>query len=273
MMIANHVRRPVPAFAREGATAQRGADLRRLARLRERLRLRPVLAAVRRSEGRGHRALRQHGLTNWRESVWSFTYNHIGHFANASHAFAKALILGGVTQRFPQLRFAHARGRRGLGLQPAHATSSATGSGGGRARDGEPDAADQPRPGRAGAAVPRVRRRAPTRTRWTSSSAASNLAEPFTSGRARRPSAPTGRARSSTTSARSPSQSGDELRRHFAERFYFGCEADDPMTAWAFDTARPPPAASRSSARTSATSTCSTCRRCSRRPGSWWSTG
>jgi hypothetical protein len=30
-------------------------------------------------------------------------------------------------------------------------------------------------------------------------------------------------------------QSGEELRRHFAERFFFGCEADDPMTAWAFD--------------------------------------
>ena len=30
-------------------------------------------------------------------------------------------------------------------------------------------------------------------------------------------------------------KSADELRQHFAERFYFGCEADDPMTAWAFD--------------------------------------
>jgi hypothetical protein len=29
--------------------------------------------------------------------------------------------------------------------------------------------------------------------------------------------------------------SADELRRHFSERFYFGCEADDVMTAWAFD--------------------------------------
>src|SRR4029453_2221430 len=48
--------------------------------------------------------------TQWRESVWSFTYNHIGHFANASHAFAKALILGGVTHRFPQLRFAMLEG-------------------------------------------------------------------------------------------------------------------------------------------------------------------
>ena len=31
------------------------------------------------------------------------------------------------------------------------------------------------------------------------------------------------------------SSSADELRRHFSERFYFGCEADDVMTAWAFD--------------------------------------
>src|SRR5262249_60726785 len=29
--------------------------------------------------------------------------------------------------------------------------------------------------------------------------------------------------------------SAAELRRQFAERFYFGCEADDPTTAWAFD--------------------------------------
>jgi len=28
--------------------------------------------------------------------------------------------------------------------------------------------------------------------------------------------------------------SADELRRQFVEHFYFGAEADDPMTAWAF---------------------------------------
>jgi hypothetical protein len=32
-----------------------------------------------------------------------------------------------------------------------------------------------------------------------------------------------------------PVDSAEALRRHFAERFYFGCEADDPLTAWAFD--------------------------------------
>jgi predicted TIM-barrel fold metal-dependent hydrolase len=36
---------------------------------------------------------------------WSnYMYNHIGHFASASEAFAKSLFLGGVTYRFPKLR-------------------------------------------------------------------------------------------------------------------------------------------------------------------------
>ena len=109
LMIANHVRRPVPAFMREGAPLnevrtyvdslafesaydydpfwQRCVDLK--------------TAVTAHSGSMG---------TNWRESVWSFTYNHIGHFANASHAFAKALILGGVTHRFPQLRWAMLEG-------------------------------------------------------------------------------------------------------------------------------------------------------------------
>jgi hypothetical protein len=29
--------------------------------------------------------------------------------------------------------------------------------------------------------------------------------------------------------------SADELRREFTEHFYFGCESDDVITAWAFD--------------------------------------
>jgi hypothetical protein len=32
-----------------------------------------------------------------------------------------------------------------------------------------------------------------------------------------------------------PCADADELRREFATHFYFGCEADDPTTAWAFD--------------------------------------
>lgn len=40
-----------------------------------------------------------------RTSVTRYNYNHIGHFAAANEAFCKALFLGGVTRRFPSLRF------------------------------------------------------------------------------------------------------------------------------------------------------------------------
>ena len=45
-----------------------------------------------------------------RTSPSNFVYNHIGHFATAGHAAAKALLLGGVTQRFPRLNFAFLEG-------------------------------------------------------------------------------------------------------------------------------------------------------------------
>ncbi len=45
-----------------------------------------------------------------RTSPSNFVYNHIGHFATAGHAAAKALFLGGVTQRFPNLNFAFLEG-------------------------------------------------------------------------------------------------------------------------------------------------------------------
>src|SRR5262249_6880002 len=45
-----------------------------------------------------------------RTSPSNFVYNHIGHFATAGHAAAKALLLGGVTRRFPGLNFAFLEG-------------------------------------------------------------------------------------------------------------------------------------------------------------------
>ena len=50
-----------------------------------------------------------------RLSPSNFTYNHIGHFADAGHAVAKALFLGGVTRRFPELRFGFLEGGAGWG--------------------------------------------------------------------------------------------------------------------------------------------------------------
>src|SRR5688572_22907744 len=45
-----------------------------------------------------------------RNSPSNFCYNHIGHFASAGHAVAKALFFGGVTRRFPDLNFAFLEG-------------------------------------------------------------------------------------------------------------------------------------------------------------------
>jgi hypothetical protein len=47
------------------------------------------------------------GSQDWdsRNSPSSYMYNHIGHFAASSEALCKALFLGGVTQRFPELPF------------------------------------------------------------------------------------------------------------------------------------------------------------------------
>jgi predicted TIM-barrel fold metal-dependent hydrolase len=49
---------------------------------------------------------------NWgmRTSISNFIYNQIGHFAAAAEGICKALFLGGVTQRFPTIKFAFKEG-------------------------------------------------------------------------------------------------------------------------------------------------------------------
>src|SRR5499426_2358578 len=61
-----------------------------------------------------HSASSNQGL---RLSPTNFTYSHIGHFAAAGHATAKAIFLGGVTRRFPELRFAFLEGGVGWASQ------------------------------------------------------------------------------------------------------------------------------------------------------------
>ncbi|MBW4579015.1 MAG: amidohydrolase family protein [Tildeniella nuda ZEHNDER 1965/U140] len=53
-----------------------------------------------------------YGSQGWtgRSSITNYMNNHIGHFADGSQAFAKALFFGGVTRRFPQLRIAMLEG-------------------------------------------------------------------------------------------------------------------------------------------------------------------
>lgn len=53
----------------------------------------------------------------FRVSPSNFTYNHIGHFAAAGEAVCKALFMGGVTRRFPALKFAFLEGGVGWACQ------------------------------------------------------------------------------------------------------------------------------------------------------------
>jgi hypothetical protein len=52
------------------------------------------------------------GSIGWgsRRSISSYMYNHIGHLAEGQHALCKSLFLGGVTRRFPDLNFAFLEG-------------------------------------------------------------------------------------------------------------------------------------------------------------------
>ena len=52
-----------------------------------------------------------------RNSPSNFVYNHVGHFASAGEAVCKALFLGGVTRRFPKLKFAFLEGGVGWACQ------------------------------------------------------------------------------------------------------------------------------------------------------------
>jgi predicted TIM-barrel fold metal-dependent hydrolase len=61
-----------------------------------------------------HTGGRGFGLRN---TPSNFTFNHIGHFAASGHAVAKALFLGGVTRRFPELNFAFLEGGVGWACQ------------------------------------------------------------------------------------------------------------------------------------------------------------
>ena len=167
-----------------------------------------------------------------RASVNNFTFNHIGHFAGASHVFAKALLFGGVLQRFPLLRFGMLEGgvawacnlltdmighweKRNdtamrSNLSPANLDLEEIASllkrYGGSAYEGKVEAI---------AAGP------------------STLKPFYTANTLDQREHETGIdlddfATSGVTSA-------FDLRTLFQERFFFGCEADDPTAAWAYN--------------------------------------
>jgi hypothetical protein len=161
--------------------------------------------------------------STFHDSVSNPVYNHVGHFASAATAVCKSLFLGGVSRRFPELRFLFLEGGVGwarslLADLTSHWEKRSLA---GLATDTDPRLADVDLFLRLyqdyGAGLWRDVAREELALRWQPD-----------------PEDP------SDSFAALPVASKDELRRLFAERFYFGCEGDDPVTASAFDTVRNP---------------------------------
>ena len=105
VLMAGHVRRPIAEIMRTAPQAARRAFWLDTFGLESAHDYDPVWAAC---ERLGVSPSFHSGGMGWgsRTSVSNYMYNHIGHFAAAAEALAKALFMGGVTRRFPRLRFA-----------------------------------------------------------------------------------------------------------------------------------------------------------------------
>ncbi len=166
-----------------------------------------------------------------RSSVNNFTFNHIGHFAGASHVFAKALIFGGVLQRFPQLRFGLLEGGVAWGCnlladmighwEKRHEASMRA-----HLDPANIDLAEL---------ADLVRRYGGPahRAKVDEIVAGPSTLKPFFSaGELTAREEDVGHPFDDFAAA--GVESAEDLRRLFRDRFFFGCEADDPTAAWAF---------------------------------------
>ena len=157
-----------------------------------------------------------------RNSISNYCYNHIGHFAAAGDAIAKSLFLGGVTNRFPDLKFLFLEG--GVGWARSLLADLI---GHWSKRNGE--AIQQFNP----AKVDHVRFQE-LYEQFAGSLYRDGLANQLA-----------GRLGSGDEPDFDDfAACGVKVKRDFLDRFvepfYFGCEADDPITSSAFDALRNP---------------------------------
>jgi predicted TIM-barrel fold metal-dependent hydrolase len=105
VVLAGYVRRPIPAAARQAPEAARYASWLDTLCLDSEYDYDPVWAKC--VELKVAPTFHS-GAQDWvgRNSISNYMYNHIGHFAAAGEALCKALFFGGVTRRFPTLKFA-----------------------------------------------------------------------------------------------------------------------------------------------------------------------
>ena len=191
-------------------------------RHRQRLRLRPGVGPLPRAEGAGRLPLGLDRVGQPRVALQLHATTTSATSAEGQHALAKSLFLGGVTRRFPELRFAFLEG----GVAWA-ASLYADLVGHWEKRNGERHgpprpARHRPRPARRAGRGARPEGRTSTRR---SAPCRRRTEDPATARRVRGLRHRAGRGHRATCSPRP---------------FFFGCEADDPLVRTAFDTAANP---------------------------------
>ena len=144
-----------------------------------------------------------------------YVYNHIGAIAAAGEAIAKALVMGGVTRRFPQLNFAFLEGGVAWGVLLLMDLVAHWQKRGGT----NIHALDPARVDRAAFAQ--------LLARYGGERFDSAVAATIDGSRDFAPDEPDDFARAGVASI-------DELIERFVPNFYFGCEADDRANAWGF---------------------------------------
>jgi len=221
MMVGGLMRRKVAALAEENPDASKVVDWYDVIGIDSDHDYDPVWAKCRelRVAPSFHNGARSILLRN---SPSNFCYNHIGHFASAGHAVAKALFFGGVTRRFPDLNFAFLEGGVGWACM---LYADLIGHWDKRNRKAiestNPDKLDlgallgyAQKYGRE-ALVEAVRR-----GEGLEGDSNSKL---------------TGGLEDLDDYFRCKIGAKSDIRDLFVPRFYFGCEADDPVNAWAFN--------------------------------------
>jgi predicted TIM-barrel fold metal-dependent hydrolase len=173
-------------------------------------------------------AVTQHaGSPRWtdRASISNFTYNHVGHFAESNHAFARGVFLGGMTRRFPSLNFGFMEGGVGWACQ-LYADLLAHWEKRRRAGLPYPSQTDPAELRRLIDCYGDARLKAQTAALMNS---LDGFRPEHSIEELERPEHVVDDFEASGVTSKA------ELRAAFTGNFYFGCEADDPATMWAFD--------------------------------------
>ncbi len=156
-----------------------------------------------------------------RLSPSNFVYNHIGHFAAASEAVCKAMFLGGVTRRFPELNFAFLEG--GVAWACLLYADLL-----GHWEILNREALSFTDPANLDSALMLELAEAYGGTEMVAAIKDRGLSE-------RNGPDTTGHIEDLDDFSACKIETGDDIKALFVDRFYFGCEADDSTNAWAFN--------------------------------------